>query len=258
MSLPLESVAFAPPSIPTERSVADWPSPAATRQVDDSAAEHRHGMMLVPYTFEARRASHLSHSTGNPHEQAQWGLTAGHLTTWPMAGEGREGVPSPTADATRGESTALPELEDLSKLELLQHLPEAPSERSPARAARRFGAFFRPASLLEEGARFIVVQKWEGAVTAVEGDFFIARLTDLTAGAAQEEVELPLEEVSDDDRSLVESGAVFYWSIGYDVARGGQRTRASRIRFRRLPAWTAKELGEAKERAKKLKEDLGW
>jgi hypothetical protein len=215
-------------------------------------------MMLVPYTFKTKPVAQLRHSTGNPQGQVQWDLTATPLTAWPMAGEGQGSTPALTADSARREAGAVPELEDLNKLELLQYLPEAPSERSPARPVRRFGAFLRPASLLQEGARFLVAQKWEGAVTAVEGDYFIARLTDLTAGTAQEEVELPLEEVSDDDRPLVEVGAVFYWSIGYDVARGGQRTRASRIRFRRLPAWTAKELAEAKERAKKLKEDLGW
>jgi hypothetical protein len=79
---------------------------------------------------------------------------------------------------------------------------------------------------------------------------FSARLKDRTnAEAADEFVTLSLDEVPESDRALVQPGAVFYWFIGYDVSRFGQLTRTSRIRFRRLPAWTPAERRKIEERA---------
>ena len=58
-----------------------------------------------------------------------------------------------------------------------------------------------------------------------------------TAGINPEEAEILKSEISDEDLSYIELGAVFYWNIGYHVDSSGQRRRASVIRFRRLPVW---------------------
>lgn len=106
--------------------------------------------------------------------------------------------------------------------------------------------------------RFVPLQKWEGTVLQVLKESFFARLVDLTSGGIDEEAELPLEEVSDADRSLVEPGAVFYWNIGYVDSLSGQRTRASVIRFRRLPVWRVEELERAKQKMQYLSNELDW
>ena len=106
--------------------------------------------------------------------------------------------------------------------------------------------------------RFVPLQKWEGTILQVLDDSFFARLVDLMSGGPDEEAEFPIEEVSDADRSLVEPGAVFYWNIGYIDSVSGQRTRASVIRFRRLPTWRSEELERAKRRAQRVSDLLDW
>jgi hypothetical protein len=105
---------------------------------------------------------------------------------------------------------------------------------------------------------FISLQAWEGVVLEVMSDSFMARLVDLTNRGADEEAELPMNEISDDDKTLVRPGAIFYWDIGYHTNYSGQRMRSSLIRFRRLPAWTQREIEAAKREADRIGKALGW
>jgi hypothetical protein len=105
---------------------------------------------------------------------------------------------------------------------------------------------------------FISLQKWEGVVLEVLSDSFLARLVDLTHTGPDEEAEFPFDEVSEEDRSLIRPGAIFYWNIGYHNSYSGQRTRTSIIRFRRLPAWTREEIETAEREAERLGKSIGW
>jgi len=107
-------------------------------------------------------------------------------------------------------------------------------------------------------SRFISLQKWEGVVTEVGDDYFVAKLYDLTKKGNEEEAEFALEEISEDELDLVVSGAVFYWNIGYHDSYTGQRIRASMIRFRRLPAWGKREIEASADEADELIKSLGW
>lgn len=105
----------------------------------------------------------------------------------------------------------------------------------------------------------IPLQAWEGAVLNVGLDSFIARLVDTAGEHPDEEIELSKDELSPFDLDLLEPGAIFYWTIGYrQQLPVGARERVSRIRFRRLPAWSSAELTAARERADALAHDLGW
>jgi hypothetical protein len=106
-------------------------------------------------------------------------------------------------------------------------------------------------------AEFDALQKWEGHVIAVRESEFTATLVDLTQPGVEEEVVLDLSELSEDDLPLVQPGAVFYWSVGYRVEQSGERSRSSVIWFRRLPAWTEKDIEHAAVRANELKAKLG-
>lgn len=97
---------------------------------------------------------------------------------------------------------------------------------------------------------FKALESWEGCVLAVEEEAFRARVTSSTSGQ-EEEAEFPLEELDEEDVALVQPGAVFYGSIGY-LDRPTGRIKASVIRFRRLPAWTRRELEEARAVAAEL------
>jgi len=103
---------------------------------------------------------------------------------------------------------------------------------------------------------FISLQKWRGVVIENNGDTFLAKLTDLNDKAPDEEVEILKSEVSEDDKKLLQPGAVFYWNIGYHTTSYGQRKRESVIRFRRVPVWRKEEIAAAQKRAQRLKNNL--
>lgn len=105
---------------------------------------------------------------------------------------------------------------------------------------------------------FISLQKWEGIVLDVMDHAFLARLIDLTQKGTDEEAEFSFDEISEEDKPLIRSGAIFYWNIGYHTSYSGQRTRTSLIRFRRLPAWTQREIDAAKREAERIGKALGW
>lgn len=106
--------------------------------------------------------------------------------------------------------------------------------------------------------RFDALQKWQGQVSEVTNSTFTALLLDLLEPSVEEEAEFDLEEVSRGDLDLVEPGAVFYWSVGYRTEPSGERSRSSVLVFRRLPAWTDRDLQRAQDRAKELRDSFEW
>jgi hypothetical protein len=94
---------------------------------------------------------------------------------------------------------------------------------------------------------FFAVQEWEGHVVSKTAEAFTARLLDITAGANKEseEVDLPLSDISPVERETLKEGAIFRWTIGYEISKRGQRKRTSQIVFRQLPRWTHDELNSA-------------
>lgn len=112
----------------------------------------------------------------------------------------------------------------------------------------------KPTESPDRRVQLDVLQDWEGVVETVEETTFSARLRDITAGAefAWETAELPIDDVTEDDRELVRPGAVFYMTIGRMTHPSGRRDRVARLVFRRLPAWTASTLQQAQQRANAL------
>ena len=101
--------------------------------------------------------------------------------------------------------------------------------------------------------RFKLLQKWEGTVIEVEDEVIRAQIQDLfDRSQPLEEVTFSIEEVSKSDRSLIAPGAVFYWMIGYLDRVTGQRTRESRIVFRRLPEWRQSEIAVIERQSRPL------
>ncbi|WP_420577587.1 hypothetical protein [Ekhidna sp.] len=100
------------------------------------------------------------------------------------------------------------------------------------------------------------IQKWLGSVLEVKDGVFTARLKDLTNKGTDEQVELGIEDVDFDDRSLIKKGANFYWTIERKVERG-QISKISNIRFQRLVELDEVELDslidQSKEFANKIK-----
>ena len=126
-------------------------------------------------------------------------------------------------------------------------------ETSRVRMPRLVSPLIRlPAGTLPK-KRVQVLKQWEGVVTDVTSDSFFADLQDLgDSSLPLEVVEIPIAEVSEDDRPLLSEGAIFYWSLGYETSPGGQLRRMSEIRLRRTPRWTKRTLENVKQRAEEL------
>jgi hypothetical protein len=109
----------------------------------------------------------------------------------------------------------------------------------------------RPSKVIRrDGRRFEVLQQWEGIVTDLEGDVFVAILRDLTDRTSDDEIaEIFLAEVPDADHPILKEGSAFYWIIGFEYKRGGQKSRVSEIRVRRTPEWTIQKIERVKKRA---------
>ena len=101
---------------------------------------------------------------------------------------------------------------------------------------------------------FDIKGKWQGHVVSVGEETFTAIIKDVLEQSPDEEVEIYLEEISQDDRPLVVPGAHFYWAIGYRDVIGGTRMRASLIKMQRLPGWTEDDLREARGWAARLQQ----
>lgn len=103
--------------------------------------------------------------------------------------------------------------------------------------------------------RFKLLHKREGTVIARSDQEFTAVLRE--KDEPDWEATFDIDEVPEGDRGLIIPGAVFHWSIGYRDRRGG-RIRESIIRFRRLPAWTKREIERAEREADEIVAALNW
>lgn len=157
----------------------------------------------------------------------------------------------------------------LRRREVVQRWPDENQAAMPQTASAEMIEEFKDDRIAEQIGRasdvsapfaFHPLQEWEGYVLKVDRDTFTARLTDVSAGEtrAGEEAILPIDDLSDDDRKMLESGRLFRWCIGYQRTHGGTKRRVSQIVFRRLPKWTAKDIAQAKGEGERLARSLNW
>jgi len=171
----------------------------------------------------------------------------------------REALIMPRGElAGRAEEKVATGTNPLSEKGLLESVPCTPvlavpgHEVSPPKVLLPPPHFPRRAELLQE---------WDGRVLAIAngGKELVALLRDLTVPSnPEEEITLDMMEVSEGDRPLVLKGALFYWTIGYEYGPGGQLTRFSRIRFRRIPSLSRRELDAARQEGERLAALFGY
>jgi hypothetical protein len=105
--------------------------------------------------------------------------------------------------------------------------------------------------------RFMVLKAWIGEITEVTKDSVWAALAEQDVpGRYVEVVEIPFEEFAPADMPLVELGATFYWTIGYDKTPGGTLKRTSEVRMRRMPTWSKARVESIRAKASQLLELL--
>jgi len=103
------------------------------------------------------------------------------------------------------------------------------------------------------------LQEWEGCVTEIRSDEFVADLLDLTAGDAveAEEAVIPKDELSPEDHARLAIGSRFWWVVGYEASVGGARKRVSQIGLPDLPPMTQADLDRGRGWADWLYERWG-
>jgi hypothetical protein len=106
---------------------------------------------------------------------------------------------------------------------------------------------------VREGALASVIHIWEGTVVSVDvgAGVMDVRLDDRSGAVASHFAEISLEWVVDQDKELVEPGAIFYWTLYKEIKRGSI-SNAEEIRFRRLPNWTKVQLDNVTTEAANL------
>lgn len=105
---------------------------------------------------------------------------------------------------------------------------------------------------------FKTIQQWQGVVEEINTDSITVKLYDKTGESSQALAEIYLNEISESDKPYLRPGAIFYWHVGYSDCVSGQRTKASRIIFRRLPQWSKKEIESSLDEATKTVDLINW
>ena len=102
---------------------------------------------------------------------------------------------------------------------------------------------------------FKMLQQWEGRVVETYGSEFTAIITDKTNPEVEDQlVTVDTEDITPNDVTLIEPGAVFYWSIGFFDYPGRGRSRESRIRFRRLMGPSKADIARSEKIGKRFAE----
>jgi hypothetical protein len=89
---------------------------------------------------------------------------------------------------------------------------------------------------------------WEGVVIQVKEEGVIAKLSRRYQDFPAEEALIPWGEITPADQSIAKDGATFSWKVGY-LEESGQRMTVSKIEFRRIPNFSAREQAAATAKA---------
>lgn len=104
------------------------------------------------------------------------------------------------------------------------------------------------------GPRLTPRNRWEGAVSQVNTDRFVAILRDMTSPKnPDEEAVFDFCEISPSDREFVRVGAFFHLTIGTETSPAGQVRNVSIINFRRVPDWTRGAIARVADRVEQWK-----
>jgi hypothetical protein len=107
--------------------------------------------------------------------------------------------------------------------------------------------------------RVEVVAEWDGYVEEIYDDYFSASMRGLRGAGVigeEEEAEIPISDVDTEDRDLSVEGGFFRLMIAYESPRVGPKKRYTTVQFRRLPAYTKRELDARDREADELLDGL--
>ncbi|MGC1523038.1 MAG: hypothetical protein WA803_15970 [Steroidobacteraceae bacterium] len=100
-----------------------------------------------------------------------------------------------------------------------------------------------------------VIAEWDGYVEGIYADYFTASMQGLRGAGVvgeEEDAEIPISDVDPEDCDLLVPGGFFRLMIAYESPRVGPRKRYTTVQFRRLPAYTKREISAAEREADEL------
>lgn len=111
-----------------------------------------------------------------------------------------------------------------------------------------------PEVRLPTRADSIPLQIWEGTVSQVDTKAGVmhVQLNAKMGDVPRHSAEIELQWVSDQDKDLVQPGAVFYLTLFKRTKWGGSIENSQELRFRRRPSWSLMELKRIDEKASVL------
>ena len=100
-----------------------------------------------------------------------------------------------------------------------------------------------------------VLAEWDGYVERIYDDYFEARMRGLQGVGVKgksEEADIPKSDVDDSDQSLIVPGGLFRLTISYETPKPGVKRRYTSVQFRRLPAYSQRDLNMVEREADEL------
>lgn len=122
---------------------------------------------------------------------------------------------------------------------------------------RRFRVEWAPPAPKTAGDVYELREKFDGVVVSVGQDNFEARLFPSEGGDEPVETEFSKDDLSIEDRALLEPGTTFVLTIGYRTS-GSSRRRESYFYLRRMPAMTEEQVRQASVRASQYRDEIQW
>lgn len=98
--------------------------------------------------------------------------------------------------------------------------------------------------LYDTESHSIVLKKWSGYIREIEHEEFTAVLIDAENENLSIEASFSINEVSEDDRDLVQEGALFDWIISRQRMIHGQIANNDVLVFKRFPMWEKSDLNK--------------
>ena len=97
-----------------------------------------------------------------------------------------------------------------------------------------------------------IKSQWEGCITEVLENSFKAILYDKSG--EEYTAEFPINDISENDKKLIQKNNIFYWSIGYRTTKSHQKINEEILVFRRLPAWNNFDINKPSNKAMEYSE----
>ena len=99
-------------------------------------------------------------------------------------------------------------------------------------------------------------QRWIGHIIKINNGKFKAKLEDITTPGTFEIGTFDIQDMFE-EKDMIQIGAVFYLSVGYEVSKGTS-VRQKLIRFQRLSEWSETDFNKAIDRADRIAANLEW